>query len=218
VLLRYRSGTPAVVSRKKAGEGEVLLFATPVNDAGWGRPEERRLFWFVSPPFVSFMQEVLQYLTDGRPVAHNRTAGEALAWPVSQAEAGLAFDLVRPDGSRTRLGAAQSEGSLLVVTAPGTETAQAGVYRIVAAEGESEGAPFAVVPDLRETEDLTTFTAEQLDERLGFRATHLIAGDEGSAFLGTERLRGEWTVWLLAGLLVLVLAESLLAWFVGRAW
>src|SRR5438067_2421402 len=53
---------------------------------------------------------------------------------------------------------------------------------------KSDGLPIAVTPDLRESENLETFTDDQLDQRLGFTPVHLTAGvSSGSATL-TERL------------------------------
>jgi hypothetical protein len=34
----------------------------------------------------------------------------------------------------------------------------------------------------------------------------------------TERTNQEWTLWLLAAVLLLAVCESVLAWFCGRAW
>jgi hypothetical protein len=75
-----------------------------------------------------------------------------------------------------------------------------------------------VVPDLRESEDLASLQPKELDEMLGFQAVHLMASDDGSVFSAAERLKREWTVWLLVALLALVIGETILAWFCGRAW
>jgi hypothetical protein len=119
------------------------------------------------------------------------------------------------------------------------DTARAGVYRIVPADADSTpepsvpqaegveesrqeprlvGVPFAVVPDLRESEDLSSFTDAQIDERLDFQPVHLLAGDDPAVFSGGERLNREWTVWLLAVLLAFTFVELLWAWVCGRAW
>ena len=65
---------------------------------------------------------------------------------------------------------------------------------------------------------MNALSASQLDEQLGVQLLHLTAGDDGGDFSGAERLKREWTIWLLVGLLVLVLAEAGLAWVCGRAW
>ena len=101
-----------------------------------------------------------------------------------------------------------------------TDTVRAGLYRVVPASQEvSDATPvFAVTSDIRETEDLEMLTPAQIDEQLGFAAFHLTASDDGGVFSGAERLKREWTVWLLAALLLLVLGEMAFAWYCGRAW
>lgn len=210
VLLRYSGGLPAVASRKRAGQGEVLLFTTSVSDPAWSD-------WFVSPAFVPFVQETLGHLLEGRPRALNRVAGEPLVRQVTPAEAETAFDLVPPDGQRRRLGYPVSVGGRLTVTADDVD--RAGLYRISAVGEERPNEPtFAVVPQLRETEEMEALTPEQIDKRLGFAVFHVTAGDDGSVFSGAERLRREWTPWLLGVLLVAVVAEMVFAWYCGRSW
>ncbi|MFO0843880.1 MAG: BatA domain-containing protein [Gemmataceae bacterium] len=210
VLLRYSGGLPAVASRKRAGQGEVLLFTTSVNDPAWSD-------WFVSPAFVPFVQETLGHLLEGRPRALNRVAGDPLVRQVTPAEAETAFDLVPPDGQRRRLGYPVSVGGLLTVTADDVD--RAGLYRISPVGEERPDEPtFAVVPQLRETEEMEALTSEQIDRRLGFAAHHATAGDDGSVFSGAARLRREWTPWLLGVLLVAVVAEMVFAWYCGRSW
>jgi hypothetical protein len=226
VLLRTNDGRPAIVSKKRLGEGEVLLFTTSVNDDQWTD-------WFIQPPFVPFVQVALNYLLEGQPQMFNRVAGEVLRWQPPRSGAEMAYDLVRPDGGRVRLGYPETIDGRPLVTA--NDLLHAGMYRIVRADGapldsdgnevrgqrgeaQSTGVPFAVVPDLRESEDLESLTPSQLDERLGFKVVQLRAGDDGTLFSGAERLKREWTIWLLVGLLALTLVEPVLAWFCGRAW
>lgn len=213
VLLRYNDGGPAIVSKRRAGEGEVLLFTTSVHDPSWTD-------WFIDLSFVPFVQVSLNYLLEEQPLVYNKVAGEPLQWQPPRDSAEALFDLDKPDGSRERLGHAESVEGRPLLTA--TDTSQAGVYRIEPADGTPaagrKGAVFAVVPDLRESEDLQSLKPAQMDERLGFRAVHLTAGDDGSAFSGAERFKREWTAGLLIVLFVLTLGEAVLAWLCGRAW
>jgi len=71
VLLRYSNGRAAVASRRRPGQGEVMLFTTSVSDPAWSD-------WFVSPSFVPFVQVAVSHLLEGRPQALNRVAGQAL--------------------------------------------------------------------------------------------------------------------------------------------
>jgi hypothetical protein len=209
VLLRYSNGRAAIAGRKRAGQGEVLFFSTSVHEADWSD-------WYIAPTFVPLVQIALNHLLEGRPQAFNRTAGKPLVWAVPEADAEQAFDLVSPGGARSRLGHPVTTKGRALLTA--TETPQVGLYRLVGAGRDvTARAPlFAVTADLSETEDLETLSSGQIDEQLKVSLTHLKAGDEGDSFSGAERLRREWTPWLLVGLLVV--AEMALAWYCGRGW
>jgi hypothetical protein len=226
VLLRYSNGGAAIAGRKRPGEGEVLLFTTSVHDTRWTD-------WFITPAFVPFVQVSLNYLLQGQPQAHNRIAGEPLHWQTAKAGTANAYDVVRPDGEHVRLGYPETVAGRPLVTAE--DTPRAGVYRIVRADRplqasgeepasdaktseEPDGVPFAVTADVRDGEQLQPASAAEIDGQLGFKPVHLTAGDEGGLFGSAERMKNEWTMWLLAALFVLVLGETVLAWFCGRAW
>jgi hypothetical protein len=218
IAIKYSDGRPAVLSRK-FGDGEVVLVTTSA-DPTWTN-------WPILPTYLPFTHVVLSHLLHEQTQTHNHTAGEPLRWHPLTRESAKNFLLIRPDGDQVRLGTPDtSHGRPTLVV---TETAVAGVYQLAAAQdvdaepslakdAESPAVPFAVVPDVRESENLETLTDAQLDERLGFKPVHLTAGDDPSVFAGSERLNWEWTKWLLVVLLFLVLGESLLAWLCGRAW
>jgi hypothetical protein len=224
VLLRYSNGGVAIASRKRPGEGEILFFTTSVHDTRWTD-------WFITPTFVPFVQVSLNYLLQGQPQEHNRVVGEPLHWQTAKAGTLSAYDLVRPDGEHVRLGYPETvAGRPLVSTA---DTPRAGVYRIMRADRqvqpgdeaadaktneEPDGVPFAVTADVRDSEQLQPASIEEIDSQLSFKPMHLTAGDEGGLFGSAERMKNEWTMWLLAALFVLVLSETVLAWFCGRAW
>ena len=221
VLLRYSNGETAIAGRKRAGEGEVLFFTTSVSDSRWTD-------WFIRPEFVPLVQVSLNYLLQGQPQAHNRIAGEPLHYQAPKAGTVSAYDLIRPDGEHIRLGYPETVAGRPLVTAD--DTPRGGIYRIVRADRKSqagdgartddepEGVPFAVTPDVRDSEQLEPLSAEDIDKQLGFKSVHLTAGDESGAFGSAERMKNEWTMWLLAALFVFVLGETVLAWFCGRAW
>jgi hypothetical protein len=122
------------------------------------------------------------------------------------------------------LGTPELEKGRPVVTT--NDTARAGIYRLGFASGTPgsgggrgktlEGIPFAVVPDPRETEDLTSLTDEQLDQRLDFKTIHFTAGSQANVPLVAERLSREWTLWLLGAAILIGLFESAFAWFCNR--
>lgn len=211
VLLRYSTGQPAIVSRKRPGQGEVLLFTTSMSDPAWSD-------WYLAPAFVPFVQVTLNHLLDGQPAVYNRVVGEPIVWQVPPGDVSAAFDLIQPDGERRRLGFPAAVRGRTVVTAEGLT--RAGLYRLAPAGREqSEETPwFAVLPDLRETEDLEYLLPAQIDTRLGFAARHTSAAEDGTPFTGAERLRREWTPWLLGLLLAVVVGEMVFAWYCGKSW
>jgi hypothetical protein len=227
VLIRYSTGRPALVSRR-VGAGEVML-VTMSADLSW---TVWPLWKGMYPPLV---RQVLIHLLQEQAQSYNRMAGEPLTWHASEAEMSKTFAVIRPDGKRVRLGIPEVLQGRPLVTSP--ETPSAGIYRLVHDEEEVEkrpivsisqsdapieaapaGVPFAVVPDLRESEDLSSWSDGQIDERLVFKPVHLLAGDDPGVFSGSDRLNREWTIWLLAALLGVTLAETIWAWFCGRSW
>ncbi len=143
------------------------------------------------------------------------------------------FVLVHPperpgaEGKRVPLGRPEMVQGQPVVSAGGLN--RAGVYYLTTADRSEGGAgrietkaplrvPFAVAADLRESASLETLSKAQLEERLGFRPVYLVTGADVNVENATERTNQEWTLWLLAAVLALVVGEALLAWFCGRAW
>lgn len=218
VLVRYSNSRPALISRR-IGMGEVMLVTTS-PDPSWTD-------WPLRPAYLPFVHLSLSYLLEGQTQSLNRVAGQPLRWNAPDGDTGRAYALIHPDGRRVRLGTPElPEGRPVITT---NDTPLAGIYRILPAERldpnnakpdpltMTDGAPFAVVPDLRESEDLSSLTNVQLDERLAIPVVHQNAGDDpAAAFSGSERFSREWTTRLLAILLGLVLFETLLAWWCGR--
>jgi aerotolerance regulator-like protein/VWA domain-containing protein/CARDB protein len=231
VVMRYANGRPAVASRE-VGAGEVMLFATSA-DPGFkaDSPNPTWTNWPKEPMYVPFMDVALSHLLHGQTQTYNLIAGQTLRWYPKEKEE-KAYSLLHPDGRLERLGLPQKVRGQKMVTA--TDLSRAGIYHILAtappratepeaappdaAQAKEKGIPLAVIPDLRESENLDTLTAEQLDDRLGFRAIHVIAGDNTTTFSEVERFNREWTMWILALVLFVFLGEGLLAWWCGKAW
>ncbi|HVR87556.1 MAG TPA: hypothetical protein VMU54_24735, partial [Planctomycetota bacterium] len=201
-------GKPAVVCRLVDG-GEVIFVTTSV-DALWTD-------WPLRHTYLPFVHVALSHLLDSPTAAHNVVAGEPLQWRPPAADGDKMFFATDPDGKRLRLGVpSMIEGQPLVTV---EETPRAGAYRILKEKApEESGALFAVTPDLRESEDLTALTDREIDERLGFGVTHVTAGDDLSALSGSERLKREWSLWILSLVAVIVGVETVLAWYCGKGW
>jgi hypothetical protein len=241
VVFRYSSGKAAVVSRL-CGDGEVLLVSTAA-DKGWARGSTEPTWtdWPLHFEFVPFVDGLVSHLLQGQTQTSNLIAGSKLEWYLTSSGPGdsawgeFAYTLVCPDGKHVRLGLPEKRNTRSVISA--ADLPLAGVYKLVArrqtqsdrdeessADSSNRGAaapqdvPIAVVPDLRESQDLTLLTDREIDERLGFQPIHLTASGTGSLDGADERLNREWTTTLLALVLALAFGESVLAYWCGRAW
>jgi hypothetical protein len=232
VVLRYSNGKAAVVTRK-ADAGEVMFFGTSA-DPGWktDSPNPTWTNWPKELMYLPFIDVTVSYLLHGQSQNHNLIAGKTLHWFPRDKEP-RAYTLVHPNGKKERLGYPDKEKGLTA-----TDLLRAGIYRLRAgpakaasseekspaqenkesSQGEGDTFPLAVIPDLHESENLETLGEAELDDRVGFRAVHVTAGDETTTFSEVARLNREWTLWLLGLVLVLLVAESLLAWWCGRGW
>ncbi|MFO0797395.1 MAG: BatA domain-containing protein [Gemmataceae bacterium] len=215
VLVRTSDGKPFVTSRV-VGEGEVVFVATTLDER-WSNFPGR-----ASDAFVPFTQYTLAHLTARKVPGGTRTAGEPLVWHPAEAD-GL-FDLVKPprdgekDGKRVRLDKARADATgKLTLTA--TDTAESGLYRIVAdGKPDSTGPVFAVNPDLRDSANLDVAAVADLTKLLGFEPAVIQAGAGTEAAVTQQRARREWTEYVLLLLLLAAVGESAWAWLCGRAW
>jgi hypothetical protein len=235
VLLRYNSGAPALVSRQVEA-GEVLLVATSADPGRQPKSDEptwNYLFGF--PDYVPFVQALLAHLLERQTQIHNYTAGAAFLWHSDEKDASQSFALLGPRGERLPLGRPQRLEGRPIVEVPAT--LRAGVYYLAQSatpksdeeprdetdpaprpDGSLPGAPFALLADLRESDNLESLSNEEIDRLLGFRPFHVTIGNEDNAFAGTQRTNQEWTIWLLAAVLLVGVGEAILAWLCGRAW
>ena len=223
VLMRTTDNKPLVASRV-VGEGEVIFFATSLDES-WGRMmSDGQLA-------VPLTTHIVAHLTARKVPGGTRTAGDTLTWFPPKPESG--FELIKPrpaantsgDKTRERVKldeAKDADGRLVVST---NETLVAGEYAIVPVGapdpvglvGET-GVAFVVNPDLRETENLDAVTDADLEKMLGYRPAVIPAGAGTESAVRDRRTPREWTEWVLLALLLLLVGEATWAWFCGRAW
>lgn len=216
VLVRTADLKPFITSRV-VGEGEVIFVGTSLDER-WSNFPGRASDAFV--PFTSF---TLAHLTGRKVPGGNKTAGDPLVYYPPEAEGG--FELVKPPKAgekvtrRVRLPKpeAPKPGDKLTLTT--TDTADPGVYHIV-----PEGAPdvkgpvFAVNADPRESANLDNASTGEMTKWLGFEPAVIQAGAGTEGAVNEQRVRREWTEWVLLLLLIGLVAESAWAWSCGRAW
>lgn len=212
VPLRYANGRAAVATRK-VGSGEVI-FVTTSADMKWTD-------WPLRQTYLPMIHAAVAHLLGGQAGSFNRTAGWPLRWappPHDARKVHVGFD---PQNRPTRLGAAEMIEGRPIVSWP--QPVRAGIYKVMpevagAAPGAESGGVFAVTPDLRESEDLESLPDKDIDERLGVPVAHVLAGEGAGAFSGGERLKQEWTLYVLTAVLLLVAFETIFAWYCGRGW
>jgi hypothetical protein len=225
VLLRLSNGKPLVAS-KKVDAGEVVFVGTAAN---FDLDEKTQNPTWTNWPlllgiYVPFVNVTTSHLLQGQSQTYNLKAGEVLHWYPSDRFDNV-FELFHPDDKSERLNPPEKIDQRYVVTAP--DLPRAGIYRMTSIPRGSEGSqttleaikngtPIAVVPDLKESENLTTLSAKDINDRIGFDAIHLVAGEEGVS-TGSDRLNREWTTWSLMTVLVLLLITVAFAWWCSKA-
>ena len=185
--------------------GKVVVASTSFDETWTNWPIRSSAF----VPFIYLSLSELLSRDDGES---NLVAGQTLRW---KTEMPGRFDWVNlVTDKRVSLGETSDDGVLIV-----NDTSNAGVFRIQS-EGEASlnGPLIAVRPELSESELLKPLNDDELTQLVDFEPVLLQAGDDVQADLGTQERDREWTVWLLLGLFVLSISESLWAWVCGKAW
>ncbi len=205
-LLQLDNDQP-LISARKVGQGEVVLFHTSA-DTTWTDWPAR------ASSYVGTILFTLTHLTSKTDRDGNRVAGDRLSWYAPQDQ--VEYEVLKPDGTRDLLGkpTGGTESALELGT---NDTSLAGEYRIVRLGELNDDAPrFAVIPDLRETATLARLTDTDLAMKLGYEPVLATAGAETES-IGLLRNQREWTVPLLFILFGIVLLEAYWAWYCGRA-
>jgi hypothetical protein len=230
VLLRYSNNLPAIVAGK-VGLGGVMVVGTsadPGFKAKSVEPTWNYLFFF-QQGYLPLVQAEVNYLLASQSQSFNSIVGESLRVVPTGPQVDRSFVLIEPgprpegarqllpEGRRVPLGPAKREDGKPVVVASGLT--RAGVYYLTTRENDpGDRTPFAVAPDLRESNDLETLPDEEIDRQLGFAPLHFTAVEGSEVVFAAARTNREWTVWCLALALLMAVGESLLAWFCARGW
>ena len=165
--------------------------------------------WPTGPTYLPFVQMALVHLLHSQTEGHNYVAGDRIRWQIpaegephdrlAAEKIKTRYSLVLPTQKEDLLSPAQTVEGKRILDIPGQ--AQAGIYRVMIREEiqdevgpagglekqrEPVSIPFAVVPDLRESENLESLTREKIDGLTGIKSIHMVADveDEAKVFDG----------------------------------
>lgn len=206
--------SPALIERS-FGRGRVMLFTSTV-DLDWNDWPRA-----VDGSYVVTMLELVQYIARRGTHPAELLAGEPLTLPISPERFELSAVFKTPSypeeppvvGSADPAGVALGELALL----RGPRTRELGTFTVelTGRTGPSETRPLCVNLAPRES-DLAVARARELDAALVGVPHEIIAAGEG--FLGGgERSRREVWPALVVFVVVVLMAEQILAWWFGRA-
>ena len=193
VVARFDNRSPAILERP-IGKGRVIAVA-----CGWG-PDDSQLA--LSSKFVPLIGSLLDMAAGGTPLAASITVHQPLPIPKTSA---ASLVVTSPGGQETKVDV--SAGTFDATNEPG-------IYHLAAADVDAQ---FAVNVSPAES-DTSPLDLEQLEQR----GVKLKAGEtrqERIDKLRQERdteleSRQKFWRWLIAGTLILVVAET---WWAGRA-
>jgi hypothetical protein len=215
VLARWNdpARSPAVIERKK-GEGCVLFWTTTADRAGND--------WPIEPSFVLAVREAVRGSARPTSFANTVTAGEPMRRVIRSNQQVQNARLNSPGGgepvslSAVPLDEEQGDqGSAVVIDVP--DTRRAGLYRLSWDEGVlgTRQDSYAANPDPRES-DLARIEPSELKTLLQPLDVEIARAQAQASGLFSPTGREIWHE-LAAGLLVLLIAESLFATWVGRS-
>jgi Aerotolerance regulator N-terminal/von Willebrand factor type A domain len=205
--LAFENGDPAIVE-SQIGKGRSILVATAASSDSLDRNSGQPAPWTALPTWPSFpplVHEMLRLSLAGRSDDRNLLVGDELLGrlPISQAE--QAVTLSGPRGLNERLLVRSEAGESLWSYSP---TSLSGIYEARAASAIQR---FAVNVNPREG-DLARIESALLPGQFRHESAE---SDPGSATLSANE-PSSYFRWLLSGVLVLLLLEPCLAWWMGR--
>jgi len=216
VALWLDSGDPAIVEQP-IGRGRAILVATSASDDSLDRTTSPPTPWTVFstwPSFPPLVHEMLAAGVSGRFQNRNVLVGQPLDSSVNSTAVGIPLTVYPPQvgdppppPERVRL---ELDGDVSVWSFASTE--QSGIYRAEFGEPISKTELYAVNVDARES-DLSRISVEDLPAQWQQELEQAAGGASTAALAGPRRYLYHW---FLGGVLVLLLAETFVAWHVGN--
>jgi len=204
VALAFENGDPAVIESPRS-RGTVIQVATSA-DTGWTT-------WPLHQSFPPVMEKIVLEAAAGRLSERNVKVGQPLDQALPASGAGASVSVALPDG-RTLPSKLQFDGSVSLLHFEETEFS--GPYQVKVGPPLALESLFAANPDPAES-DLNKFDRWGLAEALpGWKFAYITNSKELSHNASAVSRRGELHRPLLEAVLVLLLVESILAWYFGH--
>jgi len=209
--LAFDNGDPAIVERM-VGNGRVIVYAGAASSLSMDRTTAPPSPWTAIqtwPSFPPLIQEMVALAVSGQTERQNLLVGDSLGGVIPNVVAEMSLDVATPVGESQRL----------QVTVQGEDsswsfgrTEQSGTYEAQFGPPLDKTRRFAVNVDTRES------NLEQIDpELLPSQFADEIRFDVGGTGAVAQANQTKIFQFALAALLILLVAESFLAWQFGRA-
>ena len=211
--LALETGDPAILIGN-VGLGGLAVVALPGSLASRTATGTPWSSWAVNPSFLPVVRETLAYLVGGQREDHfNKLVGQPILYSPSAEVAGQPLVVQMPTGVLTKGQVADSSGgsNQLLIDTPtsGIYTLLPGGTSTTESTPEEPAAKIAINLDTRES-DLAHIHPNDLPESI----TRQMSTSRSTGTMAGIPLQGS----LFAAALVLLFAELLLAWWMGRGW
>jgi hypothetical protein len=206
VLALTGRGDPLIVE-EPIHRGRVILVATSADTSWTPMP-----LW---PSYVPIVQELLAYAVGGQIRQRNLEVGQPLGATLPAATADSSLELLTPDG-RTQQIRPRADGDYAAWSYG--DTATSGIYCLQSGASTPHGESYAVNVNTVES-DLTKLSAEELRDEVwaGVPFTYQTSWENmGQQPIGHASHASPLPLSMLYTALVLLLAETLLAWRFGH--
>ncbi len=210
-VMAFQNGDPAILA-ESIGDGRVILLATDASSVSLDRSTEPPTPWsaFAAwPSFPPLIQQMLRSAVRGRTQLRNVIAGESLRGSMPAGSRETTVSIANPAAKRQRV-SVKMDGNENQWTY--TETSLSGVYGVFIQSETDRIDRYAVNLDTRESH-LDRFDVELLPSQ--FRHETTADNTDTPSLLIPQP--AHFFRYVLTVVLLLLICESLLAWFFGRA-
>ena len=204
VALAFDSGDPAVIEAQR-GRGHVVMVATSA-DSKWTT-------WPLHPSYPVVMGELALLAASGRTGEKNSQVGQEILQAYPSTAGALAVNLKTPDkGTREMALKPEADATYLRLAPPEIS----GIYEAQIAPPVSRTDRFAVNVPVVESDPARVDPGSLKELVPGFDPVVIKSAEELTKAADEVARRGEIHRPLLLAVLVLILLETLLAWWIGR--